>query len=121
MSDEQVRVVLVDDNPLMSELASLYLRGSFSVQQAEDVASALPTIKETQPHIVVLDYLTPEGLSISEAIQRVRDASPTSRVLIFTAFDESQVRAQAQAADAILPKDRVKELPEVVDQLLETN
>lgn len=68
-------VLVVDDEPSVAEVVSLYLtREGFQVQQAHDGQQALALIDAQQPDLVVLDVMLPEvdGLEI---LRRLRHSA----------------------------------------------
>lgn len=99
--DEQLRVVLADDDPLIVELIGGWLReADFEVIEAFDGASALNACVANQPDLVVMDYSMPghHGADLATFI-----ASQTSAPLIFvsshdeTVVIDSAIRAGAYA------------------------
>jgi AmiR/NasT family two-component response regulator len=99
--DEQLRVVLADDDPLIVELVGGWLRDAdFEVIEAFDGASALNACVANQPDLVVMDYSMPghHGGDLATFI-----AAQTSAPLIFvsshdeTVVIDSAIRAGAYA------------------------
>jgi DNA-binding response OmpR family regulator len=81
------RVVVVDDDEHIRELASLYLqKEGFDVSCAGDGSSAVETIKRVQPHLVVLDLMLP-GVSGYDVCKLVR-AESNVPIIMLTARDE---------------------------------
>jgi len=104
-----IRVLLVDDDPLVRSALSLMLGGPGDigvVGEAADGAEGLDRARELRPDVVLMDIRMPvlDGL---EATRRLlRDPSPP-RVIVLTTFDadENVVRAVAAGADGFLLKD----------------
>ena len=87
-----VRVLVVDDEPSLTELMSMALRyEGWEVRTAADGHSAVRTAREFGPDVVVLDVMLPDidGL---EVLRRLRDRSPAVPVLFLTARDAVEDR-----------------------------
>jgi DNA-binding response OmpR family regulator len=81
------KVVIVDDDEHIRELASLYLcKEGFEVTCAVDGASAAETIQKTNPSLVVLDLMLP-GMSGFDVCKQVRLTSNVP-IIMLTARDE---------------------------------
>lgn len=84
---EQV-VVVVEDDPAISDLVAMYLRrDGFRVLQAGDAERALELIARESPVLVVLDLGLPgpmDGLEVCRRLQEQREPA----VLMLTARDE---------------------------------
>ncbi|HEY7380924.1 MAG TPA: response regulator transcription factor [Gaiella sp.] len=80
------RILIVDDHPLTLEaLASLLRQHGFDVVgQATDGEEAITMAAELKPDLVLLD-LTMPGMDGITALPRVREAAPTSEVVVLTA------------------------------------
>jgi two-component system OmpR family response regulator len=87
-----VRVLVVDDEPSLTELLSMALRyEGWDVRTAADGHSAVRTAREFGPDVVVLDVMLPDidGL---EVLRRLRDRSAAVPVLFLTARDAVEDR-----------------------------
>lgn len=81
------RVVVVDDDEHIRELASLYLaKEGFDVTCAVDGTSAVATIQRVNPSLVVLDLMLP-GMSGFDVCKEVRQSSNVP-IIMLTARDE---------------------------------
>ena len=81
------KVVIVDDDEHIRELASLYLqKEGFEVSCAVDGASAVKQIQRTSPNLVVLDLMLP-GMSGYDVCKQVRLESNVP-IIMLTARDE---------------------------------
>lgn len=86
-----IRVLLVDDVVEVRRLVStaLRFRGGFEVvAEANDGAEAVRCVGEHAPDVVVLDLGLPD-LAGREVLSRIREASPTSKVVVFSGHDLS--------------------------------
>jgi DNA-binding NarL/FixJ family response regulator len=108
VSDRVVRVVLVDDEPLIrSGLAAVI--GAESdlevVGQAGDGSQVLEVVGRTAPHVVLMDVRMPlvDGIAATRALARSGSAA---RVLVLTTFsnDDNVFHALAAGADGFLLK-----------------
>ena len=82
-----VKVVVVDDDEHIRELASLYLmKEGFDVTCAVDGISAVATIRSVNPSLVVLDLMLP-GMSGFDVCKEVRTTSNVP-IIMLTARDE---------------------------------
>ncbi|MBY4212606.1 response regulator transcription factor [Rhodococcus fascians] len=82
-----IRVLVVDDEPSLTELVSLALGyEGWSVDVAHDGSTAVQMFRDHQFDAVVLDIMLPDvhGLSVLEEIRGTRDGAP---VLFLTARD----------------------------------
>ena len=108
MPSTPVRVLLVDDHPVMRDgLQQLLERtGEFEVVgHAGDGEEAERVAKEVVPDLVIMDVLMP-GRDGIEACREIMDALPDIRVLILTASTERNavIEAVAAGADGYLQK-----------------
>jgi two-component system, NarL family, response regulator YdfI len=90
---ETIRVVVVDDHPIVREGIRLMLATSDDlvlVGDATDGAMALRIIEELQPHVVLLDMRMP-GMSGLEVLESLRKTWPQIAVLILTTYDEDEL------------------------------
>ncbi len=95
-----VRILLVDDHRIVREGVRSVLGADprfIVVGEAATGAEALRLVKMEQPDAVLLDLKLPDA-SGAELCQRIIDVSPTTAVLIFTAyFDHHLVNACLRA------------------------
>lgn len=95
-----VRVLVVDDHPLVREgLARLLAeRGAAVVGRAGDGDEGIRLAQETGPDLVVWDLAMPGGGV--EGLQRLRRAVPRARILVLTALEDPWLGREVQAAGA---------------------
>jgi diguanylate cyclase (GGDEF)-like protein len=112
------RVLLVDDDPRLREVVGLALQfdGSFEVvAEARDGIEAIEEAGVHQPDVILLDLAMP-GMSGRQALPRIRDVAPASKVVVFTALDaEALANDPLPGASGYLNKDC--DLPRVVERL----
>jgi DNA-binding NarL/FixJ family response regulator len=97
---EPIQLLLVEDHPQVS----LALAAAFStvadidlVGTARTVAECVPAAVRLRPDVVLLDRRLPDGDGI-DAIGRLLEQSPASRVLVFTGSADRTVVSRVMAA-----------------------
>ncbi|WP_433777563.1 response regulator transcription factor [Microbacterium sp. gxy059] len=82
-----VRVLVVDDEQMLTDLLSMALRmEGWEVRTASSGFDALQGVKEFSPDVLVLDIMMPD-LDGMEVLQRLRQQGDTVPVLFLTAKD----------------------------------
>ena len=109
MSGGPIRVVLVDDDPLVRAGLGLMLRGTPQLEivgEAGDGAEGLEVIARTRPDDVLMDIRMP-GMDGLAATRRLSERRDPPRVIVLTTFDadEHVVRALENGAIGFLLKD----------------
>lgn len=114
-----IRVILADDHALMRRSLRLLLDGEGDLEviaEADDISLVVPHVTGHRPHVLVLDLSMPGGSSL-EAIARLRDGVPETRVVVLT-MDENPIFAQqalsAGALGFVLKDHADEELPSAV-------
>ena len=109
MSAAAVRVVLVDDDPLVRAALRLMLGGASGVEvvgEAGDGAEGLDVVDRTRPDVVLMDIRMPrmDGLA---ATQQLLGRADAPKVVVLTTFDADDhvLRALAGGASGFLLKD----------------
>ncbi|HSP39212.1 MAG TPA: response regulator transcription factor [Frankiaceae bacterium] len=83
------RVLVVDDDPTVSEVVARYLTSSgFAVDTAGDGTTALEQVAANPPDLVVLDLLLP-GIDGLEVCRRLRERSSVPVVMLTALGEES--------------------------------
>ncbi|WP_432831394.1 response regulator transcription factor [Dactylosporangium sp. CA-092794] len=86
------RVLVVDDDPTVSDVVRRYLeREQFSVQLAGDGQAALEAYRQQRPDLVVLDLMLP-GIDGLEVCRRLRAQDPGLPIVMLTALGEESDR-----------------------------
>ena len=97
-SDAPVRVLVVDDEPLLGELLSTALHyEGWEVETATDGRSAIRVAGEQLPDVVVLDVMLPD-MSGLDVLGRLREIRPHVPVLFLTARDAVEDRVAGLTA-----------------------
>jgi two-component system response regulator NreC len=98
-----IRVVLGDDHNLMRRNLRLLLDREDDLEvvaEAGDVAAAVRDVQENRPHVLVLDLRTTNGSSL-DAIRRLRQRVPETRIVVLSTEEDPAFAQQALDAGAI--------------------
>ena len=101
-SASRIRVIVVDDHPIMRSGLRDTLEASGRVEvvgQAEDGDEALRTVEGLQPQVIVMDVIMPNKDGI-DACREIIELLPDTRVLMLTASSEMDAVIEAVAAGA---------------------
>jgi DNA-binding response OmpR family regulator len=93
------RVLVVEDDPTVREVACDYLRSAgLIVDHAADGFSALRAAERTRPDLIVLDRMLP-GIDGAEVCRRIRDKASTP-IIMLTALGSTEERIEGLEAGA---------------------
>ena len=118
-STNGIRVMLVDDHPIMRRGLREVLEdsGAFDVvAQAADGEEAVRTAEESRPDVIVMDVLMPKKDGV-EACRDILDLLPDTKVLMLTASTEDDAVIEAIAAGATGFVQKYSGSDELVDTL----
>jgi DNA-binding NarL/FixJ family response regulator len=100
--------VIADDHPALLVAVADYLEqnGFDVVAAAGNSSAALSAARETRPALALLDYRMP-GSAGATLVREVKQASPETRVAVYTADADEKLVAEALAAgaDGVVLKD----------------
>ena len=107
-SEEQIRVMLVDDHELIRKGLRGYLEqrpGITVVGEAGTVRQAIARAPAMQPTVIVMDVQMPDGTGI-EACRAIKAELPATKVLMLTSFadDDAVMSSVLAGASAFLLK-----------------
>ncbi len=113
---EPGRVLVVDDEQEIRETVRLLVepKGFVVVGEAANGIEAVSLALREQPHLIVLDQKMPE-MTGEETAATLRNASPSSRILAFSAYLEGC----PDWGDGFLAKDRIADIAKVLAAMLE--
>jgi DNA-binding NarL/FixJ family response regulator len=107
---EPVTVLLCEDNPSFRLLVRLWIEDDPEslelIGAVERAADGLELAREQHPDVVLMDHGLPDAESPKVLVARLREASPTSRVLLFSGQDPSRLARLATdlGTDGFIPK-----------------
>jgi DNA-binding NarL/FixJ family response regulator len=101
-----IRVLLVDDDPLVRAGLRLMLRSAPDIDvvgEAADGAAAITAAADLAPDVVLMDIRMPgtDGVTATAAITKANVATVTPRVVALTTFDADELVRQAITAGAV--------------------
>ncbi|MBX6768550.1 response regulator transcription factor [Actinomadura rubrobrunea] len=106
--DAPIRVLIVDDDPLVRAGLSMMLSGAEDIAVVADVADGtevVPAVNEHRPDVVLMDIRMPrmDGLAATERLRARRDPP---EIIILTTFDTDDhiLRAMRAGASGFLLK-----------------
>ncbi|HEX4755864.1 MAG TPA: response regulator transcription factor [Candidatus Dormibacteraeota bacterium] len=98
-----IRVLIVDDHPLMRKGLTDILAGVEGIEvvgAAEDGAAALALAHAVKPDIILMDISMP-GMDGIEATRRLGEMDSNARVVMLTSYSEREKITQALEAGAV--------------------
>jgi DNA-binding NarL/FixJ family response regulator len=119
---KQIRVLCVDDHPLLHEGVATVIRNQPDMQlvaEATNGREAIQRFREHTPDVTLMDLRLPDMSGI-DAMIAIRSESPEARVIILTTFAgdvEIQRSLEAGARAYLLKSMPPKELVEVIRQV----
>lgn len=123
MTEETVRVMLVDDHEVVREgLRTLLARqkGFLVVGEAGTAEEAVAAAARSRPDVVVMDVRLPDGSGV-EACRAIREARPETKVIMLTSYaDDEALFASivAGAAGYLLKQTRGQALAEAIASVM---
>ena len=102
MTADPVRVLLVDDDDLMRAGLRSVLSSDDTIEvagEAGDGGEALGRVRETKPHVVLMDIRMP-GVDGISATREVLAGSPDVKVVVLTTFEDDDYIFDALSAGA---------------------
>ncbi len=117
-----MKVMIVEDNPLLRENLRLLLSGELGITVAATAGSAeeaLPAIRKNTPDVMLVDLGLP-GMSGVELIKKVKDKFPGIEIMTHTVFEDRESvfsAIKAGASGYILKGSTPRELIEALNNL----
>jgi len=95
------KCLVADDHPALTSAVSAYLshHGFEIVGPVSDGRRALALATEEQPELALVDFRMPR-LSGTELVVQLREASPETRIVVYTADADEQIANDVLAAGA---------------------
>lgn len=102
---EKERILVVDDDPNVCELVSLYLeREGFHIECVHDGGAALRRAQESRPDLVVLDVMLPSVDGLEVCRQMRKDGDTPIIMLTARGDDVDRILGLELGADDYVPK-----------------
>ena len=90
------RMLIVEDEVDINDcLQQFFSSKGFSVAAAYSGEEAMQKLSEEQAEVVLLDIVLP-GLSGIEVLKKIREIQPKATVIMVTALNQDDIRAQAE-------------------------
>jgi len=97
---DQIKILIVDDHPMMREALQMAFAEESDMEvvgEASNGVEALQLVLERSPDVILMDLLMP-GMDGLQAMERIFQARPQAKILMFTSLeDEDKVLAAIQA------------------------
>lgn len=116
----EVSVLVVDDTDHVRKMLvdMLELDGFEVVGQAGGGEEAVSVVQEANPDVIVMDYKMPDmdGLSTARAVRELR---PSQAIILYTAYLDSKLEAEARSAGIALCIGKVEGLNQLERHITE--
>lgn len=96
------KILIVDDDMIALDIVDfLFEDHGFEVIRSSDGYSALQSIEELSPDIILIDLMMPK-MSGQDCIKVLREKGVTVPIVAFTAIDDPEVHAEVETAGGTL-------------------
>ncbi|HAR62831.1 MAG: two-component system response regulator [Candidatus Margulisiibacteriota bacterium] len=78
-NSKQNKILIVEDNPILVKLYSMYLKNNFFIDTAYNGLDAIKKIIKMPPHLILLDIMMPglDGFSVAQQMSDKKILIPT--------------------------------------------
>lgn len=91
--NEPIRVLLIDDHSVVRQGIKTYLslqKGIDVVGEADSGEKGVALAEELTPDVVITDLIMPGSISGVEVTRRIKQISPSSKILVLTSYHEDK-------------------------------
>src|SRR5215217_2135436 len=115
VENKEVRILVVDDEPTMADsLRQNFVEEGYSVDTAATGAAAIELFDQGGHHLAICDLQLPDMDGL-EVLRHMKDARPTTEVIVVTGYGSVQKAVEATKAGAFY----FEELQPLVEKALE--
>lgn len=93
------RILIVDDEPLITEVLSEHFKGDYEVETALNGTAALTAVLRQRPDVVLLDINMPRMNGV-EVLRDIKQIDETIAVIMVTANEQIALAAEALKSGA---------------------
>ena len=116
------KLLIVDDDPRIIEVLSIYMEDYYDIYTATDGEEALETIKKQKPDVIVLDIMMPgmNGYELAKRLKTKREYNAIP-IIMLTALDKTpnKVKGYRVGANRYITKPfSFEELKNLIDEVL---
>ncbi|MCB0660070.1 MAG: response regulator [Saprospiraceae bacterium] len=100
MASGTFKILIVDDEPnIVMAIKHILEDERFTLYEANDGETALKLVKDTDPHLIILDVMMPgmDGFAVAKSIIRSENSADT-KILFLTAKGTSKDKLQGYAS-----------------------
>lgn len=120
MEQTKVLVIVEDEEDMRRMIHALLVRDPRLVVMGEATTAdeAIELARSTSPGLIVLDHFIDGPVTGLDAAPALKEAAPTAKILLFSAYDLAAEASRSPAVDAYLAKDQPQKLLAVALSLL---
>lgn len=88
---DKIRIILYEDRPNFSNMLKLYFANAknvYLVEAFENADHAVNQVRDYKPDVVLMD-IEMDGISGLDAVAKINEAHPETKVMMLTQFDDS--------------------------------
>lgn len=122
MTDHVKILVIVEDEPDMRMMIRAILSSDKRIEVVGEAANSEEAIEAARTHdpgLIILDHQIEGDVMGVQLAPLLKEAAPSAKILLFSAFDMHEEAATEPAIDEFLPKSDIKKLLPTVRRLLD--
>mgnify|MGYP000017428611 CR=1 FL=1 len=107
LTDREIRILIVEDNPDVSEHIAESLKGNYKILRAENGKQALKVIEAENPELIITDLMMPvmDGLELTNIVKSdLKTCHIPIIMLTAKASQEHKIEGLEVGADSYIPK-----------------